>query len=363
MLYNWQWSNWPNFSFNTSDFEAELLAFNDKSGQTDGLLRSLESEDRTAIVAQTMALEALKSAEIGGLYLNYQDLSSAIGNQFGLNEPIEEIRDRSAEGAAELSVEVQRSWEESLVERTLFTWHNMLMKETSRLTSGMWRTGGDPKQIVTSAQGIRRVHFEAPPSKNVASEMGRFIEWYNQSQKTLLSAPLRAAITLLYFESILPFDDGNGRIGRALATKAISQSLGRPTVMSMSAVIESNKARYFQTLEAARQTYEVTSWIRYFLSVALEAQELAETRIELTLKKSRFKQRLQPVCTGRQWSVVDRLLANAPDDPEGCLTARQYLEKTGVSKATATRDLQDLVSKGALNPIGEGRGARYTLNL
>jgi len=363
MLYNWQWSNWPNFSFNTSEFEADLLAFNDKSGQTDGLIRGLTEEERMGLVLQTMAQESLKSAEIGGHYLSYRDLVSSLGNQLGAIESLQEISDRAAEGAAELSIEAHRTWDEPLKETTLFTWHHMLLKGTNRMSSGMWRDSGDLKQIATTVRGQRKVHFVAPPSVNVPTEMERFLEWYNQSRKTLISPPLRAAIALLYFESILPFDDGNGRLGRALATKAISQNLGRPAIISLSSVIESNKVQYFRALEAARQNYEVTPWIKYFVSIALRAQTLAETQIEVALRKSRFVERFRTQCSDRQWSVVDRLLAFAPDDAEGHVTARHYVEQTGVSKATATRDLQGLVSKKALKLIGGGRGARYELNL
>ncbi len=364
MLYNWQWSNWPNFSFETSEFEAELLAFNDKSGQTDGLLRGLTVEERAETIAQTLALEALKSAEISGQYLAYADLASSIRAQLGLNASAEAFRDRAAEGAGELAVAAHASWNDPLQETMLFTWHHILMKGTSRLTSGKWREGSGPKQVTTSLQGKRKIHFEAPPSEKVPTEMARLIDWYNQSRQTLLSPPLRAAIALLYFESILPFEDGNGRIGRALAAKAISQSLGRPAVLSLSTVIESNKARYFAELDSARQTYEITSWVRYFLSVALDAQAQAERQIDLTLRKSRFRIHYRPLCSDRQWTVVKQMLEQVSGaDSEEHTTARGYLESTGVSKATATRDLQDLASKGALSLIGSGRGARYELNL
>jgi Fic family protein len=218
-------------------------------------------------------------------------------------------------------------------------------------------------QIVSGGIGQELVHFEAPPSKQVPAEMDGFINWFNTSQDEIKKPILRAAIAHLYFESIHPFEDGNGRIGRAIAEKALSQSIGRPVLFSLSKSIEGNKKTYYDALQRAQRSNEITDWINYFVKTVLDAQIDAEQEIEFTLKKTKFFDEHKDELNDRQQKVVRRMLEEGHQGFEGGMNARKYVSLTGASKATATRDLQDLVQKEIFKPIGGGRSTRYEINL
>lgn len=174
-------------------------------------------------------------------------------------------------------------------------------------------------------------------------------------------APVRSAIAHLYFESIHPFEDGNGRIGRALSEKALSQGLGHPVLLSLSKTIEANKKKYYDALKTAQCFNEVTRWITYFVHTVLEAQHDAEKQIDFVLKKTRFFDRYADQLDERQLKALRRMLEEGPQGFAGGINAGKYIEITGVSKATATRDLQYLQDIGILQRIGAGHSARYEL--
>jgi len=183
--------------------------------------------------------------------------------------------------------------------------------------------------------------------------MGRFIKWFNESQKSIKKPIIRSAIAHLYFETIHPFEDGNGRIGRAIAEKALSQSIA----------IESNKNNYYDALKAGQRTNEITDWINYFVKTVLDAQIDAEQEIEFTLKKTKFFDQHKSELNERQQKVIRRMLQEGHQGFEGGMNARKYVSIASTSKATATRDLQDLVQKYIFRPIGGGRSTRYDLNI
>lgn len=363
MRYNWQRSDWPNFTYDLSGIEGDLIAFADKAGQITGTLKGLSQADQIEAMVDSMSAEAMKTSEIEGEFLRRHDVMSSIRNQLGLNHPLQRVRDRASEGAAELMIAVRDTWKETLTEATLFSWHEMLLKGSHGVALGRWRTHKEPMQIVSNPYGKAKVHFEAPPSDRVPREMDRFVNWFNWSQSKIKHAPVRSAIVHLYFESIHPFEDGNGRIGRALSEKAIFQGLGRPAILSMSHAIERTKNEYYDALEKAQGSNEITDWIRYFADMLSQAQDYTEKQIDFVLRKAQFFDRFSDQLSDRQLRVVRRMLEEGPEGFEGGMNARKYRGLTRVSKATATRDLRDLVMKGALRPIGAGRSARYDLRL
>ncbi|MBT3480366.1 MAG: Fic family protein [Opitutales bacterium] len=363
MEYNWQQADWPSFRFDFSRIEGALFAFADKAGQINGMLKGLPDAAQTEAILQIMIAEALKTSEIEGEYLSRQDVMSSMRNQLGLNNPLERIKDKASEGAAELMVAVRDAWDKPLDETMLLSWHGMLMKGASGINAGDWRTDEAAMQIVSNPYGKVRIHFEAPPSSRVPDEMEGFISWFNQSEQAIAHAPVRAAIAHLYFESIHPFEDGNGRIGRAISEKAISQGLGRPAVLSLSRTIEANKKQYYDALEQAQKTNEISSWIQYFVEIVLVAQVDAEQQVEFVLRKTKFFDRIKNDLNKRQLKVVGRMLDEGPDGFEGGMNARKYISITKTSKATATRDLQKLVEIGVFEPVGGGRSTRYRLCL
>jgi Fic family protein len=244
----------------------------------------------------------------------------------------------------------------------------MLMGQNKRIKAGKWRTHKDPMQVVSGVIGKEKVHFEAPPSKRVPQEMHAFIQWFNDTAPggihEMKKAPVRSALAHLYFESIHPFEDGNGRIGRAIAEKALSQTIGRPVLLSLSRTIEANKAAYYQSLEQAQRSNEVSAWVAYFVGTVLDAQIEAETQVDFTLRKTRFLDRYKPLLNDRQEKVLTRMLAEGPTGFEGGMQARKYIAITGASKATATRDLKHLLDIGAFTLVDSagGRSTRYALN-
>lgn len=363
MLYDWQQADWPDFRYDLGRIEGDLLAFADRAGQVGGLLRALPEAARNEAVADVLIAEAIKTSAIEGEYLSRPDVASSIRNQLGLNVPYEPVRDVRSAGAAELAVQVHSGWDAPLDAELLFDWHRILFQGSRSVAVGCWRSHESPMQVISPRTGEPVVHFEAPPSSRVAGEMERFIDWFNSSRSAVAQGPVRSALAHLYFESIHPFEDGNGRIGRALSEKALSESLGRPVLLSLSRAIEANREAYYDALKQAQRSNDVSEWIRYFIRTLLEAQTLTETLVEFVLKKTQFFDRFRERFSERQAKVIRRILQAGPDGFEGGINARKYKNLTEVSKATATRDLQDLVVKGALRPLGSGRSARYEVNI
>ncbi len=363
MTFNWQQPDWPHFRYDLAAVEAELRQFSDQAGQVTGLLKGLSEPERTDALVQLMVAEAVKTSAIEGEVLSRPDVMSSVRHRLGLADAPPPTADRASAGAGELMVAVRQSWDAPLDEQTLFAWHRVLMQGNRRVVVGTWRTHAEPMQVVSGAVGKAKLHFEAPPSSQVPTEMHRFIEWFNATRNTVTEAPERAALVHLYFESIHPFEDGNGRIGRALAEKALSQGLGRPATLSLSRTIEANRNAYYKALETAQRSNEVTPWLRYFTATVLAAQRDAEAMVMFVLNQARFFDRHRDQLNDRQLRTVRRMLEAGPGGFDGGMNARKYVSLNRVSKATATRDLQHLVECGALRPVGAGRSARYELGL
>lgn len=363
MRYNWQQKDWPNFRFSLGkNTERDLHELSARMGRVSGLLTGLPQPLRLETLVETLVTEAVKTSEIEGEYLNRQDVMSSVRNNLGLAR--ERVRDQRAAGIGELMVEVRNGFSEPLTAETLFAWHRMVMKGSADVQVGHWRTRQDPMQVVSGPLGRQRVHFEAPPSDRVPSEMENFVRWFNRTapggEEEMTHPAVRAALVHLYFESVHPFEDGNGRVGRALAEKALAQSLGRRVVLSLSRTLEMNKKTYYAEIEKAQRSNELSEWVSYFAAAVLEAQKQAEQQVEFTLKKVQFLDRFRTGLNERQLKAVLRMLE---EGSEGGMSARKYMSLTRASKPTATRDLQDLVAKGALSVSGGGRSVSYSLNL
>ncbi|MEM1085866.1 MAG: Fic family protein [Verrucomicrobiota bacterium] len=367
MLFNWQQDDWPEFRYRTDGLTELLLGFADHAGRVGGFLEGLPEELGTEAVLDLMISEAIRTSAIEGETLKPDAVMSSIRNHLGLNAVAQPVGSRLADGAGKLMVAVRNSFKEPLSEETLFRWHRMLLDGTTDLRVGAWRKGSDPMQVVSGRIDEPTVHFEAPPAARVPLEMERFIAWFNAtapgSKDAIPHAPIRSAVAHLYFESIHPFEDGNGRIGRALSEKALSQGLGRPVVMSLSHTIDEKRSKYYAALKSAQRSNEITSWIDWFVGVVVEAQKDAESQIRFLLQKSKFFQRLESILNERQLKVLRRMFEAGPAGFTGGMNARKYVALTGASKATATRDLQYLAELGALVSLGGGRSTRYELAL
>jgi Fic family protein len=367
MKYIWQRDEWANFQYDLTGIQDQILRFSEKAGRVDGLLSALPESLQTESIVDIMVAEAVKSSEIEGEMLSRPDVMSSIKNNLGLNRCLKRIGDRRAEGIAELMVSVRNDYAHPLSRQMLFDWHSMLMMGTIRIKAGAWRSHSEPMLIVSGALGNEAIHYEAPPSERVPREMKHFTEWFNRTspraKNEILFAPVRSAVAHLYFESIHPFEDGNGRIGRALSEKALSQGLGRPVLLSLSRSIDADRAGYYAALKQAQRSCKITDWIEWFVDMLLSAQTQAESDIEFTLKKTKLFDRVGNQLNDRQLKVVRRMLKAGPAGFEGGMTARKYGAITKATKPTATRDLQNLAAREVLIPIGGGRSTHYLINI
>jgi Fic family protein len=366
MTWNWQKPDWPNFRWNRARLEAVEKQFLVGGGVFVGTVRHLGKEERDQLTIEAMSTEAITTSEIEGEILDRASVQSSLRKQLGL--ATDERRVRPAErGIAEMMVDVYRSFAEPLSEETLFRWHRMVMSGSRNVRDvGRYRAGAEPMQVVSGPVGEPRIHFEAPPSAHVPSEMERFIAWFNRTaprREEPLSALTRAGIAHLYFESIHPFEDGNGRIGRAIAEKALAQSLGQPTLTALAATILARRKNYYDALEAANKGNEITHWLMWFAGVAIEAQRRTIALVEFVIDKTKLLDRLKGQLNARQEKALLRMFREGPEGFRGGLSAGKYGTITGASPATTTRDLADLVAKGALVRKGERRYARYHLSV
>jgi Fic family protein len=366
MPYNWQQPDWPEFRYDLSGIEEALFTLAEKTGRASGLLKGLTADAQMEAMIEMMVVEAIKTSAIEGELLSRKDVMSSIRKNLGI-ETGHLAGDKRAQGIAALMLAVRNSFAAPLSEETLFEWHRLIMSEHRHVAAGQWRAHAEPMQVVSGAVGHERVHFEAPPSSRIPYEMVRFIQWFNETaldgSKEIRKAAVRSALSHIYFESIHPFEDGNGRIGRALSEKVLSQGLGRPALLSLSRAIEARRSDYYDALKEGQQSNDVTSWITWFVNIALEAQIQAEEQIEFTLKKTRLFDRWKNELNERQLQILRRMLDEGPDGFEGGMSAKKYMTITGASKATATRDLQDLAERGIFAPVGSGRSTRYQISL
>lgn len=367
MNYNWQLPDWRNFMFSEKTVEDILFDFTEKAGHLKGLLHAMPQDSQEQTLIEILVLEAIKTSEIENEYLSREDVTSSIRHNLGLFEPKKEVRDVRAKGIGKLITEVRRTYSEALSAETLYDWHRYLFTSQTHINVGVWRSQSEPMQVVSGRLDKPRVHFEAPPSKDVAKEMELFITWFNDTapngKHPIKHAPIRSAISHIYFESIHPFEDGNGRIGRAIADKALSQSVGYPLLLSLSATIESNKKAYYGSLESGQKSNEITPWMRYFMQVIIDAQQSAAALIDFTLKKARFFDSYKKDLNERQLKSINRMFQEGPKGFEGGMTAKKHMSINQTSKATATRDLSILEKLGAFIITGSGRNTHYHINL
>lgn len=366
MSWNWEQSDWPRFTWNQERLARAEQEFLVAGGIFLGTVKHLDDEDRNQLRVEAMSTEALTTSEIEGEILDRASVQSSIKKQLGLAPDGKRIKP-AERGVSEMMVDLYRTFSEPLSEKMMCNWHHMLMSGRHDLNDvGRFRSGDEPMQVISGAIGSRKVHFEAPPSTQIPGEMKRFVEWFNRTtpgQSGSLTALVRAGTAHLYFESIHPFEDGNGRIGRALVEKALAQSLGQPTLIALAARILVMRKSYYDALEAANKRNEITLWLAWFAGITLEAQRHTIALIEFLIAKTKMFDRLNGQLNDRQRKALLRMFREGPRGFTGGLSAGKYSTITGASPATATRDLADLVEKGALVRRGERKYARYALNM
>lgn len=366
MVWNWEQPDWPDFTYDSAALQPLEDLFLRQSGEFVGAFKHVGPADKDTIKIELIGDEALKTSAIEGEILDRDSIQSSLRHQLGLDP--ERPRVPPAErGIAEMMVDLYRGFAAPLTDETMFGWHRMLMRgEKSIQVVGGYRTRADAMQVVSGPSQKRKVHFEAPPSGRVPAEMKRFVKWFNENLpggKHPLPALTRAGIAHLYLVCIHPFEDGNGRIGRALAEKSLAQNLGQPSLIALAFTIERKRNDYYAALQRNNKENEITDWLNYFAETIVEAQGNTIKRVDFYVAKAKLYDRLRGQLNERQDKAVARMFREGVDGFKGGLSAENYITITGAARATATRDLQDLVAKGALTKTGELRHTRYQLRL
>lgn len=368
MKWIWQQPDWPDFRYERSALEDRELAFRINSERLAGSFDALSMATREDATVDLMLSEAIKTSAIEGENLDRESVRSSLLSLI-TSDTLPANSDQKAAGAASLLVDVRKNWQTSLTHDLLGKWQSMAVPEQryTAILRGAYRNDPSPMQIVSGPYGREKVHYEAPPATQVPDEMVRFIDWYNKtsptkSDKNILGIE-RAGIAHLWFEVIHPFDDGNGRVGRAIADHALSQSLGYPTTACLATAIEADKKTYYLQLEkASRGSLDVNIWLDYFADVVIKAQEIAREEVDFVLAKTRFYEAYGDQLNDRQTRMVSRVFAEGRKGFEGGITTKKYEAITKCPNRTASRDLSDLVAKGILIPLpGGGRTTRYEL--
>lgn len=366
MTWNWEQPNWPEFSYKSEALAPLEQQFLRQSGEFVGACKHMGADDQETLKIELISEEAVKTSEIEGELLNRDSVQSSLRHQLGLGAETPGI-DPAERGISEMMVDLYRNFASTLDDATMFAWHKMLLSNDRKISViGGYRTHADPMQVVSGPDYKRSVHFEAPPSSRMSAEMTRFIAWFNETAptgKTPLPPLTRAGIAHLYFVCIHPFEDGNGRIGRALAEKSLAQNLNQPSLIALAYTIERKRKDYYAALERNNKELEITAWLTYFANTILEAQRNTITRVDFFVAKAKFYETFRNQLNERQDRVIARMFKEGIDGFKGGLSADNYITISKTSRATATRDLQDLVEKGALTKTGELRHTRYFLNI
>jgi Fic family protein len=362
MTWSWQRPEWPNFSWNSDLLRDAEAQFRIDVRTLVGTFADIAANDREQLILEILSAEAIATSKIEGEILDAANVQSAISARLGV------VADRrrakaAEEGIAELMVDLHGSFSEPLSDDMLFAWHRMCMNGRADLRLiGGYRIHETPMQIISGPIHDPKVHFVAPPSAEVPREMKRFIAWFNQSApdgQFPLPALTRAGVAHFYFESIHPFEDGNGRIGRAIAGKALAQSLASPPLAALSLTILAKRKAYYEALGRDQKETDLTAWLRWFAGVAIEAQQQTVALVRFFLDKRRLLDSLEGRLNARQQKALLRVMREGPEGFKGGLSASNYIAITGASAPAATRDLVDMIAKGALLRYGRGRHARY----
>lgn len=364
-MWNWQIKDWPSFEWNADIVQGKERDFLEASAVTIGARRHLQPAEREALDIELLSRDALSTSAIEGEILDRDSVQSSLRKQLGLS-PAPSFRARPAEaGIAEMMADLYRSPASPLTHDSLFEWHRMVMNGRRDIADiGRYRRHDDAMQIVSGAFGHERVHFEAPPSRQIPDEMEAFLGWFSRTSpagKTPLPPLTRAAIAHLWFESVHPFEDGNGRIGRAIAEKALAQGTRVPGFTGLSSTLLRHRKAYYAALERNSSSLRIDDWLEWFADMALEAQSEADRLVRFLIQKAALLHRLDGALNTRQEKALLRMFAEGPAGFKGGLSAQNYATITGAPPATVTRDLADLVAKGALIRSGERKATRYRL--
>ncbi len=365
-MYIHELQGWPRFDWDRGRLAGPLAAVRHRQGRLTGHMEALGFNLRQEAVLRTLTADVLKSSEIEGEKLDAEQVRSSIARRLGMDIGALKPADRNVEGVVEMMLDATRHYDQPLTDERLFSWHASLFPTgrsgMTKIRVGAWRDDNTgPMEVVSGPVGKEHVHFQAPAANRLNGEMQGFLDWFNANAD--IDPVLKAGLAHLWFVTIHPFDDGNGRIARAIADMALARSENSPQrFYSMSAQIRQERAAYYDILEETQKgTSDVTPWMEWFLGCLGRAIDGAQTTLSAVLAKARFWEAIAGVVINeRQRLVLNRLL----DGFEGKLTTSKYAKLAKCSPDTALRDILLLVERGILvrNPEG-GRSTSYALAL
>jgi Fic family protein len=362
--YIHQLAAWPDFRWKDDALASSLGGVRHHQGRLIGRMEALGFPLRKEAVLQTLTEDVLKSSEIEGEKLDEEQVRSSIARRLGMDIGALAPLDRDVEGVVEMMLDATQNYAEPLTKDRLFGWHAALFPTgrsgLRKIVAGDWRKpDGDPMQVVSGPAGRERVHYEAPGSDRLEAEMAAFLAWFNGQPKT--DPVLTAAIAHLWFVTIHPFEDGNGRIARAIADMALARSEASPRrFYSMSAQIRVERTAYYDILEATQKgDLDITPWMTWFLDCLGRAIAGADQTLAAVLQKARFWERV----AGEAFNERQRLLLNRLlNGFEGKLTSSKWATIAKTSQDTASRDIDDLIRRRILvKDPGGGRSTSYSL--
>lgn len=359
-------SGWPSMAWDHQRVATPLAAARHLQGRLLGQMEALGFKVKEEAILQTLTDDVLKSSEIEGEKLDADQVRSSVARRLGMDVGGLKPADRHVEGVVEMMLDATQRYDQPLTDERLFAWHASLFP-TGRsgmhpITVGGWRTDSSaPMQVVSGPVGRERVHFEAPEAARLGDEMRRFLDWFNTDVTT--EPVMKAALAHFWFVTIHPFDDGNGRIARAIADMALARSeASAQRFYSMSAQIRAERTEYYRILERTQSgTLDITPWMEWFLACLTRAIEGAQQALSSVIARARYWEKVRDVpLNDRQRLVIARLLEGF----EGLLTTSKWAALTKSSHDTALRDIQQLVDRGVLvrNQAG-GRSTSYSLAL
>ena len=362
--YIYERKGWPDFRWDHARIAARLVDIRHRQGRLIGRMEGLGFQLRAEAVLDTLTEDVLKSSEIEGETLDRGQVRSSIARRLGLDIGGLVPADRNVEGVVEMMLDATQGYSLPLTGRRLFAWHASLFPTghsgISKIRVGAWRDDAKgPMQVVSGPIGRERVHYEAPTADRLRDEMKKFVDWFEKDRSTNLV--LKAGVAHLWFVTIHPFDDGNGRIARAIADMVLARSENTPQrFYSMSAQIRQERKDYYEILEATQKgDLDITPWLEWFLDCLGRAFERSETILGAVLGKKRFWERFASVeFNERQRTVINRLLNGF----DGKLTSSKWAKLAKCSHDTALRDIEDLMLKKVLvKDAAGGRSTSYSL--
>ena len=370
----WQTDTWPPLAADANAIQAALARARGEFGRLQGKVDAVGLADVALTERDIWTQDALATAAIEGEMLNLDAVRSSVERRLGITAEFPAAIPRNVEGLLNVMQDAATNWDAPLTDDRLRAWHVELFPLSQislrQIEVGRYRSNASPMQIVSGPLGHESVHYEAPPAADVPAQMQQFIEWFNRTRHNdkngAMDGLVRAALAHLWFESIHPFEDGNGRIGRAIIDLALSQDAGRAfRLHGLSVELRRRQSKYYEALNRVQRAEATpTTWLQWLLETLQQSCTTSSRLVDEALQRAQFWSTHKHVqINERQRKLVNKILEAGPGKFEGGMTPRKAQSLTSAAGATATRDLTELVERGLMVRRGAGRSTRYELAL